>query len=76
MRIDLPVARAMTHLQRAEMKPLVGYLKAQRSEALEQLAQAGSIEQVYRLQGEAGLLGKLLTAIEQADSLALKMQKK
>jgi len=75
VRVDLRVARALTHLSKPEMQPLLAYLKAQRLDVLEQMSQVSVDSQVYRLQGEAGSLKRLIEMIEGADALLTKLQK-
>lgn len=74
VRIDERVARVMAQLRSPAMAPFLDYLRAQRQETLEQLTQAGTDTQVYRLQGEAGLLKHLLESIEKAEALLQKLK--
>jgi hypothetical protein len=57
------------------MAPFTEYLKNQRLEKLEQLTTATSEQQIYRLQGEAGLIKELLALITGAEALLLKLKK-
>ena len=72
-RLDERVARCFQRLQAEEFAPLVEYLKDSRNGVLENLAGAAQIEQIYRLQGEAGVLGKLLSNIEDSNELVTKL---
>jgi hypothetical protein len=72
-RLDERVARCFQRLQAEEFAPLVAYLKDSRNGVLENLAGVAQIEQIYRLQGEAGILGKLLSNIEDSNELVTKL---
>lgn len=72
-RLDERVARCFQRLQAEEFAPLVEYLKESREGTLEQLVGVVQIEQIYRLQGEAGILAKLLTNIENSNELVTKL---
>ena len=72
-RLDERVARCFQRLQAEEFAPLVEYLKESRQGTLEQLVGVVQIEQIYRLQGEAGILAKLLTNVENSNELVTKL---
>lgn len=73
LRLDERTARCFQRLQAEEFAPLVKYLKDSRNGVLEDLAGAVQIEQIYRLQGEAGILGKLLSNVEDSNELVTKL---
>jgi hypothetical protein len=75
IRIDERTARAIAHLKAPEFAPFVNFLEVQRQDALEQMALSTSDQQIYRLQGEVGLLKKLLGDIANADALLTKLKK-
>ena len=72
-RLDERVARCFQRLQAEEFAPLVEYLKESRQGTLEQLVGVVQIEQIYRLQGEAGILAKLLSNVENSNELVTKL---
>ena len=72
-RLDEQVARCFQRLQAEEFAPLVEYLKESRQGTLEQLVGVVQIEQIYRLQGEAGILAKLLSNVENSNELVTKL---
>ena len=72
-RLDERVARCFQRLQAEEFAPLVEFLKESRSGTLEQLVSVVQIEQIYRLQGEAGILGDLLSHIKNSNELVTKL---
>ena len=72
-RLDERVARCFQRLQAEEFAPLIEYLKESRKGTLEQLVGVVQIEQIYRLQGEAGILGKLLSNVEDSNELVTKL---
>lgn len=72
-RLDERVARCFQRLQAEEFAPLVKYLKDSRNGVLEDLTAAIQLEQIYRLQGEAGILGKLLANVEDSNELVTKL---
>lgn len=72
-RLDEKVVRCLQRLQSEEFKPLLEHLKNSRSDILETLAEVKQIEQIYRLQGEAGVLGELLSHIENSNELVAKL---
>jgi hypothetical protein len=73
LRLDEQVARCFQRLQAEEFAPLVEYLKESRLGTLEQLVGAVQQEQIYRLQGEAGVLGNLLSHIKNSNELVTKL---
>lgn len=72
-RLDERVARCFQRLQAEEFAPLVEFLKESRQGTLEQLVGAVQQEQIYRLQGEAGVLGNLLSHIKNSNELVTKL---
>lgn len=74
VRIDERTARAAAQLRNPAMAPYLDYLRTRRQEALEQLTQVSTEQQVYRLQGEAGLLKHLLELVEGAEVLLQKLK--
>ena len=72
-RLDERVARCFQRLQAEEFAPLVKYLKDSRQGVLEDLTGAIQTEQIYRLQGEAGILAKLLSNVENSNELVTKL---
>jgi len=72
-RLDERVARCFQRLQAEEFAPLVEFLKESRAGTLEQLVSVVQIEQIYRLQGEAGVLGDLLSHIKNSNELVTKL---
>lgn len=73
LRLDEKVARCLQRLQADEFAPLVTFLKESRLGTLEDLGSAAQIEQIYRLQGEAAVLSKLLDNIEKSNDLVTKL---
>lgn len=73
VRLDERVARCFQRLQAEEFSLLVEYLKDSRIGVLEDLAKTVQIEQIYRLQGEAGILGDLLSHIKNSNELVTKL---
>lgn len=72
-RLDERVARCFQRLQAEEFAPLVEFLKESRAGTLEQLVSVVQIEQIYRLQGEVGILGDLLSHIKNSNELVTKL---
>ena len=72
-RLDEQVVRCLQHLRAPEFAPLIAYLEESRKGTLEQLVQVVQIEQIYRLQGEAGILGDLLSHIKNSSELITKL---
>jgi len=75
MRIDERAARCFAHLRAQEFVALVDYFRAVRQECLEKMAQVNQPEQIYRLQGEAGVLKEILDNIEGAEVLIAKLKR-
>lgn len=73
LRLDEHVVRCLQRLQAKEFAPLVEYLEESRKGTLEQLVQVAQKEQIYRLQGEAGVLGELLSHIKNSNELIVKL---
>jgi hypothetical protein len=73
LRLDERVARCFQRLQAEEFAPLVEFLKESRAGTFEQLAGVVQIEQIYRLQGEVGILRDLLSHIENSNELVTKL---
>jgi len=73
VRLDERVARCFQRLQAEEFAPLVEYLKESRNGTLEQLVDAVQQDRIYRLQGEAGVIGDLLTYIKNSNELVTKL---
>lgn len=73
LRLDEQVARCFQRLQAKEFEPLVQYLKESREGTLETLTGLAQIEQIYRLQGEAGVLADLLGHIKNSNELVTKL---
>lgn len=74
VRLDERTARAFAQLKNPALAPIVEFWKAQRQETLEQLAQATTDLQMYRLQGEAAALKQMLEFAEKAESLSAKLK--
>lgn len=75
MRIDERIARCFALLRGPEFIPLLEYLRAERHESLEMMAQVADPEKIYRLQGEAGKLKELLGYIESSETLIAKLKR-
>lgn len=74
IRVDERTARSFSNLRAPGMAPLLEYWRAQRVEVLEQLTQATTEQQIYRLQGEASVLKQMLELTEKAESLVTKLR--
>lgn len=72
-RLDEKSARCFQRLQADDFAALVEYLRESRKGTLEDLAAAPQLEQIYRLQGEAAVLSKLLENIEKSNDLVTKL---
>ena len=72
-RLDEKVVRCLQRLQSEEFAPLVDFLRESRKGTLEQLAEVEKIELIYRLQGEAGVLGEILDHIKNSNQLITKL---
>jgi len=72
-RLDERVARCFQRLQAEEFAPLIEFLEESRKGTLEQLVGVVQIEQIYRLQGEAGILAKLLANVKDSNELVTKL---
>ena len=66
---DTRALRAMKQLKNTELAPLMDYLKATRTEALEQLAIAHDPLVVSRLQGKAQFLQEFFKHVEKSNTL-------
>lgn len=75
MRIDERIARCFSQLRAPEFQPLVDFLRAERHETLERLAQVQDRDTIYRLQGEVVKLRDLLGYIEGAEALIAKLKR-
>jgi hypothetical protein len=73
LRLDEQVARCFQRLQAKEFEPLVEYLRESRKGTLEQLVGSVQTEQIFRLQGEAGILADLLSHIKNSSELLTKL---
>ena len=73
LRLDEQVARCFQRLQAKEFEPLVEYLRESRKGTLEQLVGSVQTEQIFRLQGEAGVLADLLSHIKNSSELLTKL---
>lgn len=74
MKIDERIARCFSHLRAQEFEPLRAYFKNKRLETLENLAQTTDEKLIFRLQGEAGMLGELISHIEKSEILIAKLK--
>ncbi len=72
-RIDERVARCLQRLQAEEFSPLVEWLRESRKSTQDQLVEVEKLEQIYRLQGEAGVLGEILSRIKGSNELVTKL---
>lgn len=72
-RLDEHVVRCLQRLQAEEFAPLVNWLRESRNGTLNKLAEIEKLEQVYRLQGEAGVLKELLDNIKGSNELITKL---
>lgn len=75
MRIDERIAHCFARLRSPEFAPLLEYLRAERHETLEMMAQVADPDKIYRLQGEAGKLKEILGYIESAEALITKLKR-
>lgn len=66
-------ARCFQRLQAEDFAALVEYLRESRKSTLEDLAVAPQQDQIYRLQGEAAVLSKILENIEKSNDLVTKL---
>jgi hypothetical protein len=73
VRIDERVALCLQKLKLPEFKPLLDYLRESRDGTLEDLAEAPP-NTIQRLQGEAAVLKKLLSSIENSSELVAKLK--
>lgn len=72
-RLDEKVVRCFQRLQAEEFAPLIEFLRDSRNGTLEQLVGIEKIEMIYRLQGEAAVLGELLSHIKNSNQLITKL---
>lgn len=72
-RLDEKVVRCLQRLQSEEFAPLVEFLRESRKGTLDQLAEVEKLETIYRLQGEVGVLGELLSHIKNSNQLITKL---
>lgn len=72
MKIDEKVVRCFSHLRAPEFAPFLEYLKAEKQQALEMMAQVTDVDKIYRLQGKAGAVGDLISYVENAEALIAK----
>ena len=75
MRITEQIARCFALLRAPEYDPLLEYLRAERQGILEQMAQVHDEKIIYRLQGEAGALKRVIDNVENAEALIAKMKR-
>ena len=73
VRLDEHVVRCLQRLQANEFAPLIAYLEESRKGTLEQLVVVAQKEHIYRLQGEAAVLGDLLSHIKNSNELVTKL---
>jgi hypothetical protein len=74
VRLDERTARAFAQLKNPALQPILQFWRAQRQDTLEQLTQATTDTQVYRLQGEAAALKQMIEFAEKAESLIAKLK--
>lgn len=75
MRIDERIAQCFARLRAPEFAPLLEYLRAERHESLEMMAQVADTDKIYRLQGEVGKLKEILGYIEGSETLIAKLKR-
>ena len=75
MKINEQLARCFGTLRAPELAPYLEYLKAEKQEALELMAQVVDLDKIYRLQGRVASLGELIQLIEGAEALIAKMKR-
>jgi hypothetical protein len=71
--VTLSIAQALHRLTAPEMAPIVEYLKAERLEALEQMAAVGEEWQWRKAQGRAQFAEQLLKLVADAPTLVAKL---
>lgn len=74
LRVDERVARCLHMLRSQEFSPLVDWLRHCKDDSLDKLTQADG-NQIYRLQGEAGVLKEVIELIAQSDKLIEKLRR-
>lgn len=74
LRVDERVARCLHVLRSQEFSPLVDWLRHCKDDSLDKLTQADG-NQIYRLQGEAGVLKEFLELVTQSDKLIEKLRR-
>lgn len=72
-RLDEQVVRCLQRLRAEEFAPLIAYFEESRKGTLEQLVAVVQKEQIYRLQGEAVVLGELISHIKNSNELIVKL---
>jgi hypothetical protein len=75
MRIDEQTARCFSHLRAPEFAAFLEYVRARRQITLELLAQVTEPEKIYRLQGEVGAWTEILSNVESAEALIVKLKR-
>lgn len=73
-KFNFQVARSMSLLKSPDLAPFVEHLKAERQEALEGAALHTDPMLIYRDQGKAQFLKRLLEDIAQSDAHAAKLR--
>lgn len=74
LRVDERVARCLHTLKAQEFSPLLDWLRHCKDDSLDKLTQADG-NQIYRLQGEAGVLKEFLELVTQSDKLIEKLRR-
>lgn len=71
--VTLSIANAFHRLSAPELAPIVEYIKAERAEALEQMAAVGEEWQWRKAQGRAQFAEQLLKLVADAPTLVAKL---
>jgi len=74
VRIDERVARCLGHLRSEEFAPLLEWLRNCQADSLDKLTAADG-NQIYRLQGEAGVLKEFLELVGRSGELVEKLRR-
>jgi hypothetical protein len=72
-RLTLSIANAFARLKAPELLPIVEFLQAERTDALELMAKSTEEWQWRKLQGRAQLAEELLKYVQDAQTLAAKL---
>jgi len=75
LRIDERVARSLTLLRSEEFAPLLEYLGNCKADSLEKMAVASEQPQIYRLQGEVGVIKEFLDLVGRSGELIEKLRR-